>query len=185
VRIHVVALGWTDGALTALVELLLRFLGPNPDRAEVLLSARAALWPGLAGRIEEEYGPPFALTADAALEGALRAHAHIRSAADADANALVFRTRLPIASASGLPVPGPPERPFATHLVRDGLTWPIGAEPIVLGEGPTIRLLTVEGRSLVEVDDGAAREPEQEGPRRRRNPCAQAIACAWREASCC
>lgn len=149
------AVRWTDGAKTALVELLLRFLGPGPGLAEVLLSPRAALWPGLAGRIEEAYGPPFALGGDAAVEGALRAHAHIRSAAEPDSNALVFRTRLPIAGAT-VPATGPPERPFATHLVRDGLTWPIGAEPIILGEGPTIRLLTVEGRSLVEVEDGAA-----------------------------
>jgi hypothetical protein len=148
------AVGWTDAALQALGDVLRRVVGPDPDLAEVLLSPRAALWPGLARRIGEEYGlSPLELPVDAAVEGALRAHAHIRSTTDSDA--LPFQTRLPIAGAPGLPEPRPSERPFATHLVRDGLTWPIGHEPIVLGEGPTIRLLTVEGRSLIEVEDGA------------------------------
>jgi hypothetical protein len=92
------AMRWTEGPLEGLAAVLSKVVGPGPDLAEALLSARAALWPGLRERVRAAYGlEPLTLSAEAALEGALRAHAHFRSPGDGDAVALPFRMRLPLA----------------------------------------------------------------------------------------
>ena len=104
---------WTDGPLDGLVALLPRAMGPRHELAEVLLSTRAALWPGLAERVGTECGlSPLTLPAEAALEGALRAHAHLRATGEVDTVALPFRMRLPLAGAPPPKAATSPERPF-------------------------------------------------------------------------
>lgn len=135
---------------------LIRSLTRPGERVTLLVTPRLAALPG----VRAAFGQATVLAAEAAAAGALR----VRDAVLAPgAEALPFVTRLPadvLPAVAEAPRPRPSPGRVPTHLVRDGLAYPLEEKPILAAApwgadgdtAPSCRIFVDGGAAVAEVE---------------------------------